>query len=228
MDAFADKVTKRISDQTNAVPPGVRVQVATLMWQEFLGGWMPPTYTASYCDDVLAEWQRLQNGGGGALFAPAAAHPTPVGVVSSGAAGGTTGGPGLQSTPAGGGAGGGQKGDFPRLIPWSIDIVGATLGVKTTVVCSACKPAGRLHSGAECPKRWGKKGIALPGFTLDGAHDPAQWKGKEPIKATVQAWITLLKDNTKWNNLPPVRAGAANAPSLADFEKRLPAAPLKP
>ena len=107
-------------------------------------------------------------------------------------------------------------------------MVGVTLGVKTSAVCSSCRPGGRLHGGAECPKRWGKKGVALPGFNLDGTQDPAQWKGKEPIKSTIQAWITLLKDHSMWNNSAPVRSGVANAPSLADFEKRLPAAPAKP
>jgi hypothetical protein len=70
----------------------------------------------------------------------------------------------------------------------------------------------------------------MPGFNLDGTLDPAQWsKGKEPIRATVQAWISLIKDHSKWNDAAPVRyAGAPNAPGLADFEKRVARAPDKP
>ena len=157
-----------------------------------------------------------------------AARSAPGGVGSPSPASGAVGRSGAATPPAGSGAGGQTRADFPRIIPWSIDVVGVTLGVKSSNVCSTCKPGGRLHGGAECPKRWGKKGVALPGFNLDGTHDPAQWKGKEPIKSTIQAWITLLKDHSMWNNSAPVRSGVANAPSLADFERRLPAAPLKP
>ena len=229
LDAFMDKVTKRVSDQMNSAPASVRVQVATLMWQEFLGGWMPITYSATYCDELLAEWQRLQNGGVGALVVAGARTSASGGVSGSSPASGAVGGSGAATPPAGsGGAGSQSKADFPRIIPWSIDVVGVTLGVKSSNVCSTCKPGGRLHGGAECPKRWGKKGVALPGFHLDGTHDPAQWKGKEPIKSTIQAWITLLKDHSMWNNSAPVRSGVANAPSLADFERRLPAVPPKP
>jgi hypothetical protein len=130
----------------------------------------------------------------------------------------------------GGGAAGGAaaQADFPRVIPWSVDIVSATLGAKTTAVCPTCKPRGRLHGGAECPNRWGRKGIALPGFNLDGTPDPSKWaKVKEPIWATIQAWINLIKDHSQWNNAAPVCAGVPNAPSLADFEKRRLGAPLK-
>ena len=112
---------------------------------------------------------------------------------------------------------------------WSIDIVGVSLGVKTTVVCNNCK-GGRLHHSSECPGRWAKSGgCILPGFLADGTRDPAQWaRGKEPIRATVQAWVTLLKDHSKWNSAAPVRYGVQGAPALADFERRVPLAPAKP
>ncbi len=62
LDTFVYKITNRVSDQMNAAPAHVRVQVATLLWQEFLGGWMPDTYSPTHCDDILAAWQRLQQG----------------------------------------------------------------------------------------------------------------------------------------------------------------------
>ncbi len=47
--------------------------------------------------------------------------------------------------------------------------------------------------------------------------------------STVQAWISLIKDHSKWNGAAPVRyAGAPNAPGLADFEKRVARALDKP
>jgi hypothetical protein len=186
------------------VPAGVHVQVATLMWQESLGGWMPATYSASYCYDVLSEWHacrmveevlsllrrmRFLHLGVSVVLAQQVARPGSL--VRSQLR--------LAGVPAGG-----RKPIFPASFHGPSMWWVLRWGVKTSVVCSTCRPGGRLHGGAECPKRWGKKGIALPGFKLDGTYD------------------------SQWNNSAPVRAGVANAPSLVDFERRLPAAPPKP
>ena len=119
---------------------------------------------------------------------------------------------------------------FRRTIPSTVDIVGHTLGVSHQVPCKRCKPAGRCHPHAECPIRWAAvTGSALPGFDADGTRSALAWsKGKEPIKSTIRAWITLIKDHSKWNGTAPVPAGVHGAPSLADFEKQLTRAPDKP
>ncbi len=85
--------------------------------------------------------------------------------------------------------------EFRRTIPYAIDIVGDTLGVVIPYPCKLCQPKGRHHSMADCPKRWIKAGFPLPGFLSDGTRDPNAWRGnKEPIKATIAAWIAFLQE----------------------------------
>ena len=78
--------------------------------------------------------------------------------------------------------------------------------------------------------RWGKEGTPLPGFRADGSREPGAWtkNGKEPIKATIQAWVNFVEDLSNWRNTAPVSAGVSGGIALDDFKKRLPLAPVKP
>ena len=239
MDPFLTAVQRRMSEEMEAAHIAVKVRLSELMWQEFLAGWMPATYSSEFCENLAKEWQNLKQTGVRAnshVFAGgAASHAGGNGSGGGGGSGGGSGGGAASSgqgggTPVGGAPGGSGSGyAFKRTIPWSIDIVGASLGVKTTIVCNHCKQ-GRLHHSAECPGRWAKSGGGImPGFLVDGSRDPTQWaKGKEPIRSTVQAWVALLKDHSKWGGAAPVRCGVPGAPALADFERRVSLAPIKP
>ncbi len=103
-------------------------------------------------------------------------------------------------------------------------------GTKFNGTCRVCK-GQRNHPTSECPSRWQKKGITLPGFnTSDGTRDGRAWSksGKEPIRATIQSWIDFINNPSNWNGRTPVPAGVAGGLSVTDFENRLPAAPVKP
>ncbi len=69
----------------------------------------------------------------------------------------------------------------------------------------------------------------MPGFLPDEARDPAGWwKDLEPIRATMVAWVALLKDHSSWNGIAPVQAGVAGAPNLSDYERYAKVAPDRP
>ena len=209
------------------------------MWQEFLGGWMSASFSGTHCEELQARWQRVQQSEpvGVGLQRPgtvpaAAATPRGASPPASGAGGdGGTGRAGISGggTPAGGSANRAQQ-EFRRTIPLSIDVLGNTLGVAQTYTCRTCKPAGRLHHASECPQRWNRAvGSPLPGFLANGMRDEAQWKQKkEPIKATIRAWIALLSDPAPWNGMLPITAGVSGAPNLEDFQRQLLLAPEKP
>ncbi len=242
MAAFMDGVTKRITREASSAPAAQRALCSVLMWQEFLSGWMAPSFSPAHCEEVQSTWQRLQQGdsaglvsrpgaagsaqagaqGGAAL--PAAGPGGDGGASSRAAAGGAT-------TPAAGlGARGAQLQEFRRTIPCSIDVLGNTLGVAQTFRCRHCRPSGRFHHSSECPQRWNKAiGSPMPGFLADGSRDEAQWRQKkEPIKATIRAWIALLSDPAPWNGTLPISAGVSGAPNLDDFQRQLALAPEKP
>ena len=87
-----------------------------------------------------------------------------------------------------------------------------------------------MHHSSECPQRWNKAvGSPMPGFLANGTRDETQWKQKkEPIKATIRAWIALLTDPAPWNGMLPITAGVSGAPNLEDFQRQLALAPEKP
>ena len=237
---FMDGVTKRITREATSAPTSHRALCSVLMWQEFLGGWMAPSFSPAHCEDLQLRWQRLQQGDparsglshGAAGSASATAQGgSPSTAVGSGGDGGgaghasNTGG----STPTAG-SGARQAQEFRRTIPCSIDVLGNTLGVVQTYKCRTCKPPGRFHHGAECPQRWNKVvGSPMPGFLADGSRDETQWRQKkEPIKSTIRAWIALLSDPIPWNGALPIPAGVSGAPNLDDFQRQLALAPEKP
>ena len=243
-DAFMEAVTRRIASNAQGLAGASQAQCTVLMWQEFLGGWFATSWSSVYCDDISDQWQRLKQSGGalGGHFAKgtaalpptqsSAAHGGGVTPVSSMAAGAST---------VAGGAGAGasltparqlpQSGyEFQLTIPCSVDIVGETLGTKFLGNCRVCT-GKRSHPTSECPSRWQKRGITLPGFNAaDSTRDGRAWtkSGKEPLRATIQSWIDFINNPTNWNGRSPVPAGVAGGLSVSDFEKRLPAAPTKP
>ena len=159
------------------------------------------------------------NSGGSSAFSSSAAGTS---TAAGGAGGGVSTTP-AQQLPQSGFA-------FQITIPCSVDIVGETLGTKFTGVCRGC-PGKRNHPPAECPMRWQRKGFTLPGFNAaDSTRDGRAWtkSGREPLRATIQSWIDFINDPTNWNGRCPVPAGVAGGLSVTDFEKRLPAAPVKP
>ena len=238
--AFMDGVSKRITREAGSAPGHNRAVCSVLMWQEFLGGWMSASFSATHCEDLQAKWQRMQQSepvGSGPQRSGAglAAATTPPGGTSPSAGGaGGDGGTGRAGTAGGGTPAGGSLGrtqqEFRRTIPLSIDVLGNTLGVVQTFVCKNCKPLGRMHHSSECPQRWSKAvGSPMPGFLANGTRDETQWKQrKEPIKATIRAWIALLTDPTPWNGMLPITAGVSGAPNLEDFQRQLALAPEKP
>ena len=161
-----------------------------------------------------------------------AASPRGASPPAGGAGGdGGTGRAGTSSggTPAGGPVNRAQQ-EFRRTIPLSIDVLGNTLGVAQAHRCKTCKPLGRMHHSSECPQRWHRViGSPMPGFLPDGTRDETQWRQKkEPIKATIRAWIALLSDPAPWNGTLPITAGVSGAPNLEDFQRQLLLAPEKP
>jgi hypothetical protein len=77
--------------------------------------------------------------------------------------------------------------------------------------------------------RWIKAGFPLPGFSPDGTRDTSVWRGnKEPIKATIAAWIAFLQDTSHFTSNGPIQASVTGALKLEDFQRRLAQAPAKP
>jgi hypothetical protein len=90
-----------------------------------------------------------------------------------------------------------------------------------------CKSGAHYHG--ECPQEWGRIGKPLPGFQADGKRSAGEWtKSNEPIKRTVQAWVRFFGDASNFTVSSPSPAGVAGAPSLADVQARVAAAPVKP
>ena len=244
LDPFLAAVEKRISARVEHLEASLATQITLLMWREVLSGWLPPAYSASHCSELQARIAQLEqqagsylgagtvagagggiDNGGGAFVAGATGSSTDGGGSPSGGGSGASGGTG--GTPVGGH--GSKVCEFRKHIPPSIDIVGDKLGVPCPMVCHQCKPSGRHHYPGECPKRWLKGGLVMPGFRSDGTRDPAGWrKDSEPIKATMIAWVALLKDHSNWNGAPPVQVGVAGAPSLSDYEQYAKVAPDRP
>ena len=244
-DIFVEAVTRRIALNAQDLAGAGQSRCTVLLWQEFLGGWFPTTWSSAYCEDILAQWQRLKQSGG-VLSGHITGGTFPLPPAQSSAANGggsfsSSSSSAAGSSMAAGGAGAStsttpaqqlpQSGfAFQITIPCSVDIVGETLGTKFNGTCRVCK-GGRSHPPAECPSRWQKKGITLPGFnTSDGTRDGRAWSksGKEPIRATIQSWIDFINNPSNWNGRTPVPAGVAGGLSVTDFENRLPAAPVKP
>jgi hypothetical protein len=235
---FLDEVVKRITTEAGAAASPAAVTACTiLMYQEFLAGWMAPVFSFMFCDDLEQRWRLQaqasahQGGAGNTLVTPRTGGGDP---AAQGGRGGSGGSPGSKTADGAGTATQGQSVQsafaFRHTIPCTIDIVGNTLGVPHQVACKKCKPTGRCHPHAECPARWAQvTGSPLPGFDADGTRTGGAWfKNKEPIKATIRAWIALIKDHSKWNGAAPVPAGVRGAPSLADFEGQLARAPERP
>jgi hypothetical protein len=110
------------------------------MWAEFLGGWMPTSFSDQYCKETRRQWMSFRHG----------------------------------------------------------------------------KP----NDGGSFP---------LPGFLPDGARDSNAWRGnKEPIKATMAAWIAFLQEPSHFTSNGLMQAGVTGAPKLEDFQRRLSQAPAKP
>jgi hypothetical protein len=242
LDAFLEAVTRRITSNAQGLVGASQAQCTVLMWQEFLGGWFPTSWSSVYCDDISDQWQRLKQSGGalGGHFAKGTVA-LPLTQSSAAYGGGVTHVPSTGASTVAGGAGAGtsltpakqlpQSGyEFQLTIPCSVDIVGETLGTKFLGTCRVCT-GKRNHPTSECPSRWQKKGLTLPGFNAaDGTRDGRAWtkSGKEPLRATIQSWIDFINNPTNWNGRSPVPAGVAGGLSVSDFEKRLPAAPTKP
>jgi hypothetical protein len=243
-DVFVEAVTWRIASNAQGLAGPSQARCTVLMWQEFLGGWFPTSWSSAYCEEILVQWRRLKQSGGafgghsagGTSSLPPAQSSAAIGDGSSSFSSSATG-----SSTVAGGAGAGasqtparqlpQSGyEFQFTIPCSADIVGETLGIKFPGIRRAC--AGkRNHPTSECPMRWQRKGITLPGFSAaNSTREGNSWtkSGREPLKATIQSWIDFINDPTNWNGRAPVPAGVAGGLSVTDFEQRLPAAPVKP
>ena len=237
LDPFLAAVEKRISARVEHLEASLATQITLLMWREFLSGWLPPAYSASLCSELQAQSAQLEQQAGssvgtGSVAGSGSGIDGGGGAFAAGSSSGADGGGG----PSGGGSGGTPTGghgskvcEFRKHIPPSIDIVGDKLGVPCPTVCHQCKPSGRHHYAGECPKRWQKGGLVMPGFRSDGTRDPAGWrKDSEPIKATMLAWVALLKDHSNWNGVAPIQVGVAGAPSLSDYEQYAKVAPDRP
>ncbi len=138
MEPFTEEVLRRNTFETQGpgIPAHIRAECAVGMWQEFLGGWMPTSFSGPYCDGVRKRWSALKQGGA----SPAGGQ-------------GSSSGVGLGSTPAADGSWQRQRSaqrrwrcdgcrghaqaaqEFQRTIPspCAIDIVGDTLGVPSAV-----------------------------------------------------------------------------------------------
>ena len=63
-DVFVEAVTWRIASNAQGLAGPSQARCTVLMWQEFLGGWFPISWSSAYCEEILAQWQRLKQSGG--------------------------------------------------------------------------------------------------------------------------------------------------------------------
>jgi hypothetical protein len=215
LEQFTDAVLRRVTSEVAGVPAFARAEYAVLMWTEFLDRWMPTSFSGQYCEEARRQWMRVKQqgtsneGGRGSRAQRPAQNGCSVSPDGGGPGGGGGSGAAARSSPGGsGGAGGSGNQEIRRTIPCAMDVVGDTLGVPSAHPCRSCLPKGRHHSNADCPKRWIKAGFPLPGFLPDGTRDPSAWRGsKEPIKATIAAWIAFLQEPSHFIATGPTQAG---------------------
>ncbi len=248
---FLADIATRITDasQAHAASSGG----ATAAWVDFLSGWFLRSDSDLIEPDSIqkvaqAASSTIPSASAGVVSTPPRAtscavgsqrspKASPSGTSGSGGSGGAKGGGNLgtgNSSSSGGGAGGSAASvfvpvwrpcKFKNHIPCSADIVGDSLGVLRAATCSLCNNGDHYHG--ECPSKWGSTGTALPGFALDGQRIAADWTDNEPLKRVVKQWVAFLKDTSNFNQKQPSPAGVAGAPSLADFEGRVSAAPKR-
>ena len=249
LSIYLTDLSQRVNDAAQKSTDSA-TQHATAAFIDFLDGWMNKT------DAAQIRPESLQQAATSAASATPAPQATVRGATASGTSGGAPANKSARttassSTSAGGGSGsgsgsggGGGKGasQTPRSttpskslsricviqqnIPCSPHVVGNTLGVAGAPPCKICGLGAHYHG--ECPQAWGSLGINLPGHQADGSRTVGEWNKNEPIQKTVKAWIKFLSDPSNFNGSHPSPAGVAGAPSLAKFQARVSAAPVKP
>ena len=241
LKVFLADLTRRLTDTTRREVSDGSAH-ATAAWFDFLDGWM------GSIEKELVRPSTLRQTVEG--LSPPVATPPPA-VQLGGQAPGTS----SQTPPnkrqavgnsPGGSGGSGSSGSGPpassssvvprgrmcvfrRNFPCSVSIIGTTLGVTSAPPCKLCALSNHFHG--ECPKEWAEKGgKVLPGFAADGSRVPTMWNAKtnEPIQSTMRAWVKFLSDSSNFVVPKPLPAEVAGAPTLADFQARVAAAPAKP
>uniref|UniRef100_A0A6T7VNR6 Uncharacterized protein n=1 Tax=Cryptomonas curvata TaxID=233186 RepID=A0A6T7VNR6_9CRYP len=242
LKVFLADLSRRITDTTKreSNDESAATAHATAAWFDFLDGWM-----GNIEKELVRPATLRQAIGSASPPAPATTQPAQYGGPASG-----TGPQALPNKRAavgntpGGGGGGGPGGATPtpvssvvtrakmcvfqRNFPCSASIIGSTLGLSAAPPCRLCGLSAHFHG--ECPKEWGRIGKVMPGFAADGTRVPSMWHSKtnEPIQSTVRAWVKFLSDSSNFVIPKPLPAEVAGAPTLADFQARVAAAPAKP
>ena len=236
---FLADVSQRITEATDCKTQA-GAALATASWNDFIEGWLSKTDKSLVSSESLALTSATVAG-----IAPStAAGGASSGVsVASAAPGGTPFKmPRLANTASPGGGGGSRGGATPvstplgklplksicifqQHIPCSADIVGDTLGVSGSPFCGKCKKGH--HYFGECPVEWGKLRRPLPGFADDGTRIDKAWKDNEPLQRIVTLWTKFIQDNSNFGGNVAIPAGVPGAPTLADFQARIPGAPAK-
>jgi hypothetical protein len=163
LEQFTDAVLPRVTSEVAWVPAFSRAECAVLMWTEFLGGWMPTSFSGQYCEDARRQWMSIKqqgtsnDGGHNGRAQKRAQDGGSVSPDGGGLTGGSGSGAAARSSPGGSGGAGGAGAqplqEFRRTIPCAMDRIRDTLGVPSTHPCRSCFPKGRHHSSANCPKR---------------------------------------------------------------------------
>jgi hypothetical protein len=234
---FLADVSQSITEATDRkTQPGAAL--ATASWNDFIEGWLSKTDKSLVSAESLALT---------AAASGAAPPPTGAGSSSPGSGGAAQGGTPFKAPRSvnnvSPGGGGGTRGGatpvgtplgrlplksicvFQQHIPCSVDIVGDTLGVSGSPFCGKCKKGH--HYFGECPVEWGKLRRPLPGFADDGTRIDKSWKDNEPLQRIVTLWTKFIQDNSNFGGNLAVPAGVPGAPTLADFQARIPGAPVK-
>jgi hypothetical protein len=60
LEQFTEAVLQRVSSEVEGAPAHVRAECAVLMWAEFLGGWLPTSFSGQYCDEARRQWLNIR------------------------------------------------------------------------------------------------------------------------------------------------------------------------
>ncbi len=235
LEQFTEAVLRRVSSEVAGAPAHARAECAVLMWAEFLGGWMPTSFSGQYCEETRRQWMSVRHGipndGGHVGRAQRLSHDGGSASPDGGSSGGGGGsGSAAQSNQGRSGATGGNgTQEFRRTIPCAIDIVGDTLGVASRTCASTAS-----QMGVTIARRIAQSGGSRPGFRCQASCQmapeiPVLGEGtRSRSKPQSRRGSRFYRSPLTFVSNGPMQAGVTGAPKLEDFQRRLAQAPAKP
>ncbi len=62
LEQFTEAVLRRVTSEVARASAHALAKCAVLMWAEFLGGWMPTSFSCQYCEETRRQWMGVRHG----------------------------------------------------------------------------------------------------------------------------------------------------------------------